>query len=242
MRRLHAIALLPAALLLAACGSSGKTDSGSATTSAAPSGAQTTSTQASGNPPVAASGCQQVSAPPAKPDGGAKKPKAPLDASRTWTLDVRTSCGVFTIKLNPREAPNATASMVTLAKAGFFKDTVFHRIIPGFVIQGGDPTGADPRIAGRGGPGYSTHDKVPANAKYTKGMVAMAKAGPEPAGTAGSQFYVVTGADAGLQADFAVIGKVTKGLATVERIGQLGDQSGQPTQTVILYAVKARGS
>jgi peptidyl-prolyl cis-trans isomerase B (cyclophilin B) len=241
MRRLPVIALLPAALLLAACGSSGKSETGSATTSTAPSGAQATPTQASGNPPVGANGCQQVSAPPAKPDGGATKPKAPLDASKTWTLDVRTSCGLFTIELDPRKAPNATASMVALAKAGFFRNTVFHRIVPGFVIQGGDPTGADPSIAGRGGPGYSTHDKVPAGTSYTRGVVAMAKAGPEPPGTAGSQFYVVTGADAGLDPDFAVIGKVKKGLATVERIGLLGDQSQQPTQPVIVYDIKARG-
>jgi peptidyl-prolyl cis-trans isomerase B (cyclophilin B) len=237
MRRLPAIALLPAALLLAACGSSGKSETGSAAPSAAPA----TLTQTSGNPPVGANGCQQVPAPPAKPDGGAKKPKAPLDASKAWTLDVRTSCGVFTIGLDPREAPNATASMVALAKAGFFKNTIFHRIVPGFVIQGGDPTGADPSVAGSGGPGYSTHDKVPANTKYTRGVVAMAKAGPEPAGTAGSQFYIVTGAVAELDPDFAVIGKVTKGLATVERIGRLGDQSQQPIQPVIVYDIKARG-
>jgi peptidyl-prolyl cis-trans isomerase B (cyclophilin B) len=241
MRRLPAIALLPAALVLAACGSSGKNETSSATTSAAPSAAQTTSTQASGNPPVGANGCQQVSAPPAKPDGGAKKPKAPLDASKTWTLEVRTSCGLFTIELDPRKAPNATASMVALAKAGFFKNTVFHRIAPGFVIQGGDPTGADPSVAGRGGPGYSTHDKVPRGTSYTRGVVAMAKAGPEPPGTAGSQFYIVTGDATGLPHDFAVIGKVTKGLSTVERIGQLGDQSEQPIQPVIVYDIKARG-
>jgi peptidyl-prolyl cis-trans isomerase B (cyclophilin B) len=240
MRRLPAIALLPAALLLSACGSSDKSDTGSAATTTAPAVAQTTPTQASGNPAVGANGCQQVSAPPAKPDGGAKKPNAPLDASKTWTLDVRTSCGVFTIKLDPGKAPNATASMVALAKAGFFKNTVFHRIVPGFVIQGGDPTGADRAVAGSGGPGYSTHDKVPANTKYTRGVVAMAKAGPEPAGTAGSQFYVVTGAVAELDPDFAVIGKVSKGLATVERIGQLGDQSEQPIQPVIVYDIKAR--
>jgi peptidyl-prolyl cis-trans isomerase B (cyclophilin B) len=231
VRRLLAIALLLLAPALAACGSGGKESAAAATTP--DTGAQTTTAPA-GNPPVGANGCQQVQAPAAKPDGGAKKPSQPLDTGKTWTLEFKTSCGVFTVKLDPKGAPEATASMVSLARAGFFDNTIFHRIVPGFVIQGGDPTGT-----GTGGPGYSTHDKVAAGAKYTKGVVAMAKAGSEPAGTAGSQFYVVTGADAGLPPDYAVIGKVTKGLSTVERIGALGDQTEQPTEPVILYGVTA---
>ena len=91
--------------------------------------------------------------------------------------------------------------MVSLARAGFFKKTIFHRIVPDFVIQGGDPTGK-----GTGGPGYKTVDKPPPGTKYTRGVVAMAKTQQEKPGTAGSQFYVVTGADAGLPPDYAVIG------------------------------------
>jgi cyclophilin family peptidyl-prolyl cis-trans isomerase len=230
VRRFLAIALLMLVPALAACGE--KKESASA----AGKPAATTETTA-GNPPVGANGCQQVQAPAPKQDGGAKKPSKPLDASKTWPLEFKTSCGVFTVKLDPKGAPNATASMVSLANAGFFDNTIFHRIVPDFVIQGGDPT-----ASGMGGPGYSTRDKVPAGAKYTKGVVAMAKAGSEPAGTAGSQFYVVTGADAGLPPDYAVIGKVTKGLSTVDRIGALGDQSEQPTQPVILYGVTAKSS
>jgi peptidyl-prolyl cis-trans isomerase B (cyclophilin B) len=109
--------------------------------------------------------------------------------------------------------------------------------VPGIVIQGGDPTGT-----GTGGPGYSTVDPPPRGTKYTKGVVAMAKTQNEPPGTAGSQFYVVTGADAGLPPDYAVIGKVTQGLSTVDRIGRLGDQSEQPTQPVVVYAITARGA
>jgi cyclophilin family peptidyl-prolyl cis-trans isomerase len=178
-----------------------------------------------------------VSSPPPKPDGGGKKPTQPLDASKKWTLDVHTSCGVFTITLDLKTAPKASASMVSLARAGFFDKTTFHRIVPDFVIQGGDPTGT-----GTGGPGYSTVDPPPKGTKYTKGVVAMAKTQTEPPGTAGSQFYVVTGADAGLPPDYAVIGKVTSGLATVERIGKLGDQNEQPTQPVIIYTITARGA
>ncbi len=101
---------------------------------------------------------------------------------------METSCGSFTIRLDQKTAPNTAASFASLTEKGFYDGTVFHRIVPGFVIQGGDPTGT-----GTGGPGYSVVDKPPENAKYTRGVVAMAKTGDEPPGTAGSQFYVVTG-------------------------------------------------
>jgi peptidyl-prolyl cis-trans isomerase B (cyclophilin B) len=232
MMRPLLLAAVAIALLVAGCGSSGKSVKPSAKAATAPA-----STQAAGNPPVGPNGCQQVSNPAPKRDGGGTKPTKPLDASKTWTLDVRTSCGVFTITLDLKSAPKASASMVGLARSGFFDNTIFHRIVPGFVIQGGDPTGT-----GTGGPGYSTVDPPPKGTKYTKGVVAMAKTQSEPAGTAGSQFYVVTGADAGLPPDYAVIGKVTSGLSTVERIGRLGDQSEQPTQPVIIYKITARGA
>jgi peptidyl-prolyl cis-trans isomerase B (cyclophilin B) len=231
MRLVATLVALLAAAALTACGS----DSGGKTADIPAGGATPTTPPQEATP--ASGGCKQVEAPKPKPDGGAKKPKAPLDASKTWTLTFETSCGNFTVKLDPKGAPNASASMVSLAKAGFFKNTIFHRIVPDFVIQGGDPTGK-----GTGGPGYSTHDKPPKDASYTKGVVAMAKSPQEPAGTAGSQFYVVTGADAGLPPDYAIIGKVVDGLPAVERIGALGDASEQPTQTVVLYDVKASGS
>jgi peptidyl-prolyl cis-trans isomerase B (cyclophilin B) len=231
MRLVATLVALLAAAALSACGSS---DSGSKTADIPAGGASPTTPTQEATP--ASGGCKQVEAPKPKPDGGAKKPNAPLDASKTWTLTFETSCGNFTVKLDPKGAPNASASMVSLAKAGFFKNTIFHRIVPDFVIQGGDPTGK-----GTGGPGYSTHDKPPKDASYTKGVVAMAKAPQEPAGTAGSQFYVVTGDDAGLPPDYAIIGKVVDGLPSVERIGALGDASEQPTQTVELYDVKASG-
>ena len=227
------------ALLLAGSLSSCGSDGGG-TTADIPAGgpATTPSSAAAAKPAASAAGCKQIAQkPPAKPDGGAKKPTAPLDASKTWTLVFQTNCGDFTVQLDLKSAPNASASMVSLAQSGFFKNTIFHRIVPGFVIQGGDPTGG-----GMGGPGYSTHDKPPKGARYTKGVVAMAKAGNEAAGTAGSQFYVVTGADSGLPPDYALIGKVVKGLPVVDRIGKLGDAAEHPTQTVELYDVKAAGS
>jgi peptidyl-prolyl cis-trans isomerase B (cyclophilin B) len=153
-----------------------------------------------------------------------------LDASKKYRLVFATNCGDFTVTLDQKASPNATASLVSLAKRGFFDDTFFHRIVPGFVIQGGDPTGT-----GSGGPAYQTHDKVAADASYVHGVVAMAKAGSDPAGTAGSQFFVVTGEDASLPPEYAVVGNVTSGIGVVDRIGTLGDPANeQPTRDVVI--------
>jgi cyclophilin family peptidyl-prolyl cis-trans isomerase len=160
-----------------------------------------------------------------------------LDPAKTYKLVFETNCGTFTVTLDQKLAPNATGSLVSLAKRGFFDDTFFHRIVPGFVIQGGDPTGS-----GSGGPGYETHDKVPAGANYTHGVVALAKTQTEPAGTAGSQFFVVTSPDAGLTPDYAIVGKVTSGLDVVDRIGKLGNASEQPTRAVVISKAKVETS
>ena len=234
---MKAVTLLATALCLAlsACGS----NSGGKKAADIPSGGSSTAPAPATTTPSAsaAGGCKHVAKPKPKKNGGAKKPKGALDASKTWTLTFKTNCGSFTVTLDLKSGPHASASMVSLARAGFFKNTIFHRIVPDFVIQGGDPTGT-----GTGGPGYKTVDKPPASAKYTRGVVAMAKTQQEKPGTAGSQFYVVTGADAGLPPDYAVIGKVTSGLSVVERIGKLGDASEQPTQTVVIKDVKVGSS
>jgi peptidyl-prolyl cis-trans isomerase B (cyclophilin B) len=210
VRRRGAAALLAAVVVLgaAACGG-GKS-------------ASSTSTDASG--------CTSVT-PPAGKARQAAKPTARLDPSKSYDVRFRTNCGSFTIRLAVKTSPETTASFLSLAKKGYFDGTVFHRIVPGFVIQGGDPTGS-----GTGGPGYTTVDPPPASTRYTLGLAAMAKAGSEPAGSSGSQFFVVTAKDAQLPPDYAVLGKVVKGLAVVEAVGQLGDPSsggeGVPTETV----------
>ena len=219
--------------LLAGCGGGTETSSipsGGDTTAASPPAEATTTAEAP-------AGCKAVAKPKAKPGGSLKKPSAKLDATKTWTATVTTNCGTFAFRLDVKRAPNASASIAYLAGRKFYDGTVFHRIVPGFVIQGGDPTGS-----GGGGPGYSTVDKPPSNASYKQGVVAMAKTGDEPAGTAGSQFFVVTGADAGLPPDYAVVGKVTSGLDVVKRIGKLGDQSEQPTTTVEIESLRVSSS
>ena len=177
-----------------------------------------------------AAGCRSVT-PPAGQARTESKPTKRLDPAKTYEVQIATNCGSFTIRLAVKTSPATTASFASLVQKHFFDGTVFHRIVPGFVIQGGDPTGS-----GSGGPGYTTVDIPPASTRYTLGVVAMAKTGAEPAGTSGSQFFVVTAQDAQLPPDYAVLGTIAKGQAVVGKIGELGDPSsggqGVPTETV----------
>jgi peptidyl-prolyl cis-trans isomerase B (cyclophilin B) len=209
VKRLVALALT--ALLLPACG--GKK-------AAAP-----TTTQTAAQPD--ASGCATVDQPKPEDRSGPKSfPK--LDPAKTYDVVLKTNCGSFTIRLAVRTSPKTTASFANLVRRGYFDGTVFHRIAVGFVIQGGDPT-----ASGTGGPGYSTVDKPPASTQYTFGLVAMAKTQAEAPGTAGSQFFVVTGKNIGLPPIYGVLGRVSgPGLDVVKRIGALGDPSEQPTRVV----------
>jgi peptidyl-prolyl cis-trans isomerase B (cyclophilin B) len=226
MLKLLSVLLCAMVLVLSACGNDDK---------------QPAKKKQAASPPAAQQkgGCKDVAQPPPRADGGQKKPQKPLAPGKTYEVELTTSCGAFTIRLDQKTSPNAAASFAALARSGFFDDTIFHRIVPGFVIQGGDPT-----AGGSGGPGYSTRDAVPADAAYGPGVVAMAKAGNEPAGTAGSQFFVVTGASAALTPDYALLGKVTKGMDVVQAIGELGDRAsggaGTPLQSVVIEGTKVR--
>jgi peptidyl-prolyl cis-trans isomerase B (cyclophilin B) len=189
-----------------------------------------TKSTASQKPTTDANGCTAVTA----PAGAARrepKPTARLLPAKTYDVKFVTNCGSFTIRLAAKTSPATSASFVSLVQKGYFTGTVFHRIVPGFVIQGGDPTGT-----GAGGPGYTTVDPPPASTRYTLGVAAMAKAANEPAGAGGSQFFVVTAADAQLPPDYAVLGRVVHGLQVVQAIGKLGDPAsggqGVPTATV----------
>lgn len=182
------------------------------------------------------SGCANVKAP--KPRTyDVSRPKGQLNAGKTNTITFTTSCGAFTVTLNVMDAPSTTSSVAALARDGFYDETTFHRIVPGFVIQGGDPTGT-----GSGGPGYKTIDPPSYNFKYTRGVVAMAKTQDEKPGTSGSQFFVVTADDAGLPPDYAIIGTVTKGMSTVKRIESLGTPSEQPSRPVVITKATVRAN
>ena len=222
MLRLLSAVLLAAALTLAACGDDDDDQAAQKTSgTTAPAEQQKQGV------------CRDVDQPPPRDDGGQEKPSKPLDPDKVYIVELQTSCGSFIIRLFPRVSPEATASFASLARNGFYDDTIFHRIVPGFVIQGGDPT-----ARGDGGPGYSTRDPVPRNASYRPGTVAMAKAGNEPAGTAGSQFFVVTTPGTQLTPDYAVLGTVDEGMDVVRAIGKLGDPAsggaGTPLQSVVI--------
>ena len=223
LRQLCRLSFAAVVVVLAGCGGGGTksadTPSLSDTSTQAGTSTQTRATDANG--------CATVTPPAGKVKNEAK-PKKGLDPAKTYDVKIETNCGAFTIRLAVKTSPATTASFVSLAKKGFFDGTVFHRIVPGFVIQGGDPTGT-----GQGGPGYKTVDPPPATTKYTLGVVAMAKTATEAPGTSGSQFFVVTAQDAGLPPDYAVLGKISSGSDVVKRIGTLGDPATeQPTETV----------
>jgi cyclophilin family peptidyl-prolyl cis-trans isomerase len=151
-------------------------------------------------------------------------PPMTIDASKTYTATVTTDIGPFTIRLDPKEAPKAVNSFVFLANQHFFDCIIFHRVIPSFVDQTGDPTGK-----GTGGPGYEFADELPKTAtpQYPLGSVAMANSG---ANTNGSQFFIVAGSQGeSLQPNYTLFGTVTSGMAVVDKINADGANSGTPT-------------
>jgi peptidyl-prolyl cis-trans isomerase B (cyclophilin B) len=181
--------------------------------------------------------CESVEEPEPREPEMREEPSEELDAATTYSLVFETNCGSFTVTLDLAQAPNTSASLVALARDGYFDDTTFHRVVPDFVIQGGDPT-----ARGDGGPGYQTVDPPPQDASYTKGVVAMAKTELEPAGTAGSQFFVVTGETVALPPDYAIVGEVTEGMDAVDRIASLGVADGPPSQPVVVETVTVEES
>jgi peptidyl-prolyl cis-trans isomerase B (cyclophilin B) len=177
-------------------------------------------------------GCKEVEAPAPK-QVSLKAPPQTVKKGEKLTAVVQTSCGTFEIALDSSRAPKTVNSFAYLAEEGFYDDLTFHRIAPGFVIQGGDPLGN-----GSGGPGYSVDEAPPSNLSYTKGTVAMAKTEVEPPGRSGSQFYVVTAADAGLPPEYALVGKVSKGYDVVTKIEEQGTPAETPKQTVLIENMK----
>ena len=184
-----------------------------------------------------------------------KAPKTTIDPNKTYTMTMVTSCGTIKIKLDPKSAPNTVNSLVFLAQQHFFDGLLFHRTVQDFVIQGGDPltvAGNDPNQFGTGGPGYKTVDAPPKGATYPPGTVAMAKGSSDPNGTAGSQFFIVTGASAdaslapGGNGQYAIVGKLIAGLDVAQAIEKLprvgGAADGRPAQDVYIVKVTVKAS
>jgi peptidyl-prolyl cis-trans isomerase B (cyclophilin B) len=175
-----------------------------------------------------AAGCKAVEAPEPREES-LTAPKQTVKPGEKLTAVVGTSCGSFEIELDSKQAPKTVNSFAYLARQGFYDGLDFNRVVSGFVVQAGDPAGD-----GTGGPGYTVVEKPPASASYTKGVVAMAKTAAEPPGSSGSQFFVATSTDTGLPPEYALLGKVSKGYSTVERINELGTPDEKPKQTVLI--------
>src|SRR5215470_8733537 len=152
-------------------------------------------------------------------------PEHGIDPSKRYTATMETSMGTITIALDAAAAPKTVNNFVFLARWHYYDGIIFHRIIKGFVCQGGDPEGS-----GRGGPGYRFEDELPKPGRYEIGSLAMANAGPN---TNGSQFFIISGPDgARLPPQYSLFGKVVSGLDTVAAIDALGSRSGQPKELV----------
>jgi peptidyl-prolyl cis-trans isomerase B (cyclophilin B) len=164
------------------------------------------------------------------------RPERVLQRGDAATAVVETTCGSFRIELDTSGSPKTSNSFAFLAEQGLYDGTWFHRIVPGFVIQGGDH-----KADGTGGPGYTEIERPPDDTSYLRGMVAMAKAAVEPPGASGSQFFVVTApADANLPPQYAVLGEVVEGMDVVSRIAKLGDPAdpdGTPLEPVVIETV-----
>ena len=165
-----------------------------------------------------------------------KPPPLCVAVAKTYTAEMQTSKGMMTIALDVKNATKTVNNFVVLARYKYFDGIAFHRIIPGFVIQGGDPL-----QNGGGGPGYEFEDELPKPGSYKIGSLAMANSG---ANTNGSQFFIITG-DAGvsLQPQYSLFGQVTQGLEVVkaiEEVGIPGVEAGKPSEVVKILTVNIK--
>jgi cyclophilin family peptidyl-prolyl cis-trans isomerase len=158
-----------------------------------------------------------------------RAPDLEIDLDNSYTARLETNHGDIVIEFDPVHAPLAVNNFVHLARDGYYDGVVFHRVVPGFVIQGGDPTGT-----GRGGPGYKFRDELEGDGNYSRGTVAMANAGPN---TNGSQFFICLD-DVGLPHQYTIFGRVTSGMDAVDAIAALPRQGERPVEDALMQSVE----
>ncbi len=158
-------------------------------------------------------------------------PEMVIDTARSYSAEMVTSMGSMTIHLDPARAPKTVNNFVFLAQQDYFDGVIFHRVINGFVVQGGDPTGT-----GRGGPGYSFEDELPQPGRYELGSLVMANAGPD---TNGSQFFIITGpSGVGLPPQYSLFGQVVRGLDVAEAMQKVPTgPDDRPLEDVVIESV-----
>jgi cyclophilin family peptidyl-prolyl cis-trans isomerase len=212
-----------AALALSACSSAGVPTIALGpvgSPGASPSAAASSGASASASPSAAAS-AQVAGCPTSQP--------APLPTGQTRTVTIATSKGDIVIKVEGTLGPNAAGNFVALAQCGYYDNVIFHRLVPGFVIQGGDGLyGREPSVqpgtVGTGGPGYTFADDA-VTARYTRGTVAMANSGPD---TNGSQFFIcLADLSSSLPPNYSIFGHVTSGMDVVDAIAAMPNSGGQ---------------
>jgi peptidyl-prolyl cis-trans isomerase B (cyclophilin B) len=246
-RRLSVIAAVAASLLtVAACGDSEVTPGGG-TTAAPPTpttAPATGSTGTTAEDPAELTKCLDAKEQP-KPATKPSYTKAEqvLKAGTAASIVMKTSCGTITIALDEKAGGPIPNSLAFLTSKGFFDGLTFHRVVPEFVLQGGDPLGN-----GTGGPGYQVEGAVPEGYQYKLGDVAMAKTQTDPPGTAGSQFFIVSGTQGEeiltSQPVYGILGHASDptSLATIKRIADLAVADGPPSQPVWIITATVSGS
>jgi len=177
-----------------------------------------------------------VSAPPSRAGEEASKATTLLNPANSYTVRLATNCGPIVIQLAVAQAPKTTSSFAHLVQTGYYNGLTFHRVVKGFVIQGGDPNGN-----GTGGPSWEVVEPPPANLHYTLGVVAMAKGPSEPSGTSGSQFFIMVGNKVNLPAEYALVGHVVSGQANAVEISRVpteaaaeGGESSKPAVPIVI--------
>jgi cyclophilin family peptidyl-prolyl cis-trans isomerase len=187
--------------------------------------------QANANTTAEAAGCPKNPVTKLTKSTWSSAPAMTIDPTKTYTATVKTDVGTFVIALDAKVAPQTVNNFVFLAQHHFYDCVTFHRVIPGFVDQTGDPTGT-----GSGGPGYTIPDELPAKAsnpanQYPLGSVAMANTG-QP-NTGGSQWFITAGTQGeSLSNSYTLFGRVTSGLSVVEKINAQGSASGVPPDVI----------
>jgi cyclophilin family peptidyl-prolyl cis-trans isomerase len=160
-------------------------------------------------------------------------PAMTIDSAKTYTATITTSCGDIVVELDAASAPVATNNFVFLAREGFYDGLTWHRVVPDFVVQGGDPAGD-----GTGGPGYSVEGEPPTDG-YQYGSIAAAKGGGDPAGTMGSQFFIVTGPNGTtLPNDYARFGVVTEGFDVARTLESFATGDAPPSRSLYIFKVE----
>ena len=176
-------------------------------------------------------GCDAATPPRADRRVYENPPAMTIDPAKEYTATLETTCGDITVALDAADAPVSVNNFVFLAREGFYDGLPWHRASAGFVIQGGDPDGN-----GTGGPGYQVTSEPPPGGRYGVGSVAWAKAADDPPGSAGSQFFVVTGPDGtSLPPDYGWLGTVTGGLDVAQTIESLAPPSGDGPPIAPVY-------